>query len=194
MKGANLAQIDKIGEDILQTILKNTPRAMPAILQRCDAGVVMENEKIELDFQKAFGSSKGGEKNKKEHDMVLLKTLSLSPFQEYVEHPLLEAFVRHKFDRVKSFFWFVTLLPIILFAGRRISLHCMIHLNTTLIQGSLASMQSSYSGTSASPMRMMMMTIVGIGSMGMDRRLIATLGQKTRTRNTQHLLQPGSFS
>ena len=25
-------------------------------------------------------------------DMLLLKTLSLSPFQEYVEHPLLEAF------------------------------------------------------------------------------------------------------
>ena len=111
-----MAQIDKIGEVILKTILKNVPRAMPAILERCDSGIVMENEKIELDFEKAFGSNKG-DKNQKEHDMLLLQTLSLSPFQEYVEHPLLEAFVRHKFDRVKSFFWFVTLLPTILFAG-----------------------------------------------------------------------------
>ena len=126
LKGANVAQIDKIGEVILQTILKHTPRAMPTILERCDAGIVMENEKIELDFQKAFGSSKGGEKNQKEHDMVLLQTLSLSPFQEYVEHPLLEAFVRHKFDRVKAFFWIVTLLPTILFAGTIISLHMII--------------------------------------------------------------------
>ena len=188
-----MAQIDKIGEVILQTILKHTPRAMPAILERCDAGVVMENERIELDFQKAFGSSKGGEKNKKEHDMVLLQTLSLSPFEEYVEHPLLEAFVRHKFDRVKAFFWFVTLLPTIIFAGTHISQH-IINLYTALIQGSLAYMQFSYLGTSASPMEMMMMTIVGIGSMGMDRVLIALIGQKTRRQNTQHFQLPGSFS
>ena len=111
-----MAQIDKIGEVILKTILQNVPRAMPAILERCDSGIVMENEKIELDFEKAFGCNKG-DKNLKEHDMVLFQTLSSSPFQEYVEHPLLEAFVRHKFDRVKAFFWFVTLLPTILFAG-----------------------------------------------------------------------------
>ena len=48
LKGANVAQIDKMNEVILKTILKNTPRAMPAILQRCDAGVVLENDKIEL--------------------------------------------------------------------------------------------------------------------------------------------------
>ena len=115
-KGANVAQIDKMKEVILKTILKNVPRAMPAVLQRCDAGVVLENEKIELDFQKAFGSNKGVQ-NQKEHDMLLLQTLSSSPFQEYVEHPLLEAFVRHKFNRVKAFFWFVTLLPTLLLAG-----------------------------------------------------------------------------
>ena len=117
LKGANVAQIDKMNEVILKTILKNTPRAMPAILQRCDAGVVLENDKIELDFRKAFGSKKGVQ-NQKEHDMLLLQTLSTSPFQEYVEHPLLEAFVRHKFNRVKAFFWFVTLLPTMLLAGR----------------------------------------------------------------------------
>lgn len=117
LKGANVSQIDKMNENILKTILKNVPRAMPAILQRCDAGVVLENERIELDFQKAFGSSEGV-KNHREHDMLLLETLSSSPFQEYVEHPLLEAFVRHKFDRVKAFFWFVTLLPTLLLAGR----------------------------------------------------------------------------
>ena len=105
-----------MNEVILKTILNNVPRAMPAILQRCDAGIVLENEKIELDFQKAFGSNKGV-KHQKEHDMLLLQTLSLCPFQEYVEHPLLEAFVRRKFDRVKVFFWFVTLLPTMLFAG-----------------------------------------------------------------------------
>ena len=76
----------------------------------------MENEKIELDFQKAFGLN-NGEKNRKMDDMLLLKTLSLSEFQEYVEHPLIEAFVRHKFDRVKVFFWVIFLLPTILFAG-----------------------------------------------------------------------------
>ena len=116
LKGANVAQVDKMNEVILKTILNNVPRAMPAILQRCDAGIVLEKEKIELDFQKAFGSNKGV-KHQKEHDMLLLQTLSSSPFQEYVEHPLLEAFVRHKFDRVKMFFWFVTLLPTMLFAG-----------------------------------------------------------------------------
>ena len=116
LKRSKVAQIDKMNEVILKTILNNVPRAMPAILQRCDAGIVLENEKIELDFQKAFGSNKG-DKNLKEHDMLLLQTLSSSPFQEYVEHPLLEAFVRHKFDRVKVFFWFVTLLPTMLFAG-----------------------------------------------------------------------------
>ena len=115
-KGAYVAQIDKMNEVILKTILNNVPRAMPAILDRCDAGIALENEKIELDFQKAFGSNKGV-KNQKEHDMLLLQTLSSSPFQEYVEHPLIEAFVRHKFDRVKGFFWFVTLLPTMLFAG-----------------------------------------------------------------------------
>ena len=115
-KGAYVAQIDKMNEVILKTILNNVPRAMPAILDRCDAGIVLENEKIQLDFQKAFGSNKGV-KNQKEHDMLLLQTLSSSPFREYVEHPLIEAFVRHKFDRVKGFFWFVTLLPTMLFAG-----------------------------------------------------------------------------
>ena len=49
--------------------------------------------------------------------MLLLQTLSSSEFQEYVEHPLLEAFVRHKFDRVKVFFWLIFLLPTLLFAG-----------------------------------------------------------------------------
>ena len=105
-------------EVILKTILNNVPRAMPAILQRCDTGIVLENDKIELDFQKAFGSNEGV-KNQKEHDndMSMLQTLSLSPFQEYVEHPLLQAIVRHKFDRVKVLFWFILLLPIMLFAG-----------------------------------------------------------------------------
>ena len=100
LKGANVAQIDKMNEVILKTILNNVPRAMPGILQRCDAGIVLNNEKIELDFQKVFGSNKG-EKTQKEHDILLLQTLSSSPFQEYVEqeHPLLEAFVRHTFDR-----------------------------------------------------------------------------------------------
>ena len=117
LKGANVAHIDKMNEVILKTILNNVPRAMPGILQRCDAGIILNNEKIELDFQKVFGSNKG-EKTQKEHDILLLQTLSSSPFQEYVEHPLLEAFVRHKFNRVKAFFWFVTLLPTLLLAGR----------------------------------------------------------------------------
>ena len=103
-------------EVILKTILNNVPRAMPAILQRCDTGIVLENDKIELDFQKVFGSNEGV-KNQKELDMLMLQTLSLSPFQEYVEHPLLQAIVRHKFDRVKVIFWFIILLPTMLFAG-----------------------------------------------------------------------------
>ena len=105
-------------EVILKTILNNVPRAMPAILQRCDTGIVLESDKIELDFQKAFGSNEGV-KNQKEldNDMSMLQTLSLSPFQEYVEHPLLQAIVRQKFDRVKVMFWFIVLLPTMLFAG-----------------------------------------------------------------------------
>ena len=105
-----------MGEVILTTILTNVPRAMPAILKRCDEGVFMENEKIELDFQKVFGSTKG-KFSQKEHEMLLLKTLSKSPFQEYLEHPLLQAFVEHKFQRVKGLFWIFTLLPTIIFAG-----------------------------------------------------------------------------
>ena len=103
-------------EVILKTILNNVPRAMPALLQRCDTGIVLESDKIELDFQKAFGSNEGV-KNLMKLDMLMLQTLSLSPFQEYVEHPLFQAIVRQKFDRVKVMFWFIVLLPTMLFAG-----------------------------------------------------------------------------
>ena len=108
--------MDKDERVILGTISVKTPRAMQAVKDRFDEGLVMKNGEIKMDFRKLFGSN-DGEKSDKEHQMLLFKALKESHFQEYIEHPLCQAFIDLEFERVKKLFLMVFILPSILYAG-----------------------------------------------------------------------------
>ena len=90
---------------------------MQAIKDRFDEGLLMENGQIRMDFTKLFGSQDGNIDDT-EHQMLLFKELEMSQFQEYIEHPLCQAYIGYKFNkRVKLYFWTFFILPSILFAG-----------------------------------------------------------------------------
>ena len=118
-RGANLAQIDGSGESIMRTLIERAPRAMTTFLHdRLDNNLILEKEqtKMELNFSKIFGSSKGV----KEHEMLLFRELARAPepFRGYVEHPLCQAFVSYKFRHVKYLFWLFSLIPHLIFSGK----------------------------------------------------------------------------
>ena len=125
-KGANLVQIDKSEESIMKTLIERAPRAMTTFLQeRLDNNLHLEKEqtKIELNFSKIFGSgSSKEEESRKQHEMMLFRELARAPepFRSYVEHPLCQAFVSFKFRHVKYLFWLFSLIPHLIFSGRKI--------------------------------------------------------------------------
>ena len=109
--------MDDKDQFILSTISMKTPRAMVAIRERFDEGIVMENGLIRMDFKKLFGSD-DGETSDREHQMTLFKALERSPFQGFIEHPLCQAFISYWFKRVKKYFWMLFIIPSILCAGK----------------------------------------------------------------------------
>ena len=120
-RGANLAQIDRSGESIMRTLIERAPRAMTTFLhERLDNNLKLEKEqtKMELNFSKIFGSSKG-ENSRKEYEMLLFRELARAPepFRSYVEHPLCQAFVSYKFRHVKYLYWLFSLIPHLILSG-----------------------------------------------------------------------------
>ena len=122
-KGANIAQLDKYEESTIRTIFERAPRAMPTFHERLNDSLLLakDHNKIELDFTKIFGSS-NGKNNKKEHEMLLFRELAQAPepFRSYVEHPLCQAFVSYKFRHVKYLFWLFSLIPHLIFSGKKL--------------------------------------------------------------------------
>ena len=115
----------------MKTLIERAPRAMTAFHQdRLDNNLQMKKEqtKIELNFSKIFGSSKG-EHCRKEDEMLLFRELASAPepFRSYVEHPLCQAFVSYKFRHVKYFYWLFSLIPHLIFSGRMMRYNIYLH-------------------------------------------------------------------
>ena len=108
------------------TIAVKAPRAMQAIKRRFDEGLALENGQIRMDFTKLFGSNDGN-RDDKEHQMLMFKELERSQFQEFIEHPLCQAFIGYKFERVKKYFWTCVILPSILFAGEQSKIYTIVN-------------------------------------------------------------------
>lgn len=80
---------------------------MEEFIKHLDSGIVMEKEdhnrdaSINLDFTKLIDRKKFSDDT---NDMTLFLELVESPFKEYIEHPLCNAFLYLKFYQVKWFF------------------------------------------------------------------------------------------
>jgi len=106
-KNAQLNSKDNNDFSIVQTLSKKVPQSMEEFRKHLDSGIAMEKDdcnsdaSINLDFTKLLDRRKF---NNDTNDMTLFLDLVGSPFKEYVEHPLCQAFLYLKFYQVKWFF------------------------------------------------------------------------------------------
>jgi len=114
-RGAELNSSTDVERSLLTSIAQNVPRAMEEFRKRLDEGITLDRDRavISLDHDKIF---KRDQMEENITDMSLFLSLSDSPFEDIIEHPLCQTFLCSKFKKVTLFFVIAMMLPHFLFS------------------------------------------------------------------------------
>eukprot|EP00092_Neocalanus_flemingeri_P028468 GFUD01030913.1.p1 GENE.GFUD01030913.1~~GFUD01030913.1.p1 ORF type:complete len:752 (+),score=115.18 GFUD01030913.1:114-2369(+) len=118
-RNAQMNSRDNQNCSVVQTISKKLPQSMEEFSKHLDSGIVLEKNdlnrdaSITLNFTKLLDRKKFTEDT---HDITLFSELVMSPFRDYVEHPLCHAFLYLKYQQVKWLFIMFIMTPHLIFS------------------------------------------------------------------------------